>query len=120
MRPRMISVLRACSCSARLRASAGVRPVFSNQDARRLAPPAMGSSRPYVATYGRLLPIAGGARRLASWFENTGRTPAEARSLAEQLHARKTEIMRGLIADGRVQARPGVHRLLDELERSEE
>jgi HAD superfamily hydrolase (TIGR01509 family) len=69
-----------------------------------------------VATYGRLLHIVGGARRLASWFENTGRTPAEARSLAEQLHTRKTEIMRGLIADGRVQARPGVHRLLDELE----
>lgn len=69
-----------------------------------------------VTTYGGLLPIAGGARRLASWFESTGRTPVEARRLAEGLHARKTEIMRDLIADGRVQARPGVHRLLDELD----
>jgi HAD superfamily hydrolase (TIGR01509 family) len=34
------------------------------------------------------------------------------------MHARKTEIMRGLIEDGRVQARPGAHRLLDELDAS--
>lgn len=69
-----------------------------------------------VTTYGGLLPIAGGARRLTSWLESTGRTPAEARNLADRLHARKTEIMRDLIADGRIQARPGVHRLLDELD----
>ncbi len=69
-----------------------------------------------VTTYGRLLAVTGGARRLASWFESTGRTPSEARRLAEQLHARKTQIMRELIEDGRVQARPGVHRLIDELE----
>lgn len=69
-----------------------------------------------VTTYGRLLAITGGARRLASWFESSGRTPDEARRLAEKLHARKTELMRDLIEDGRVQARPGVHRLLGELE----
>jgi HAD superfamily hydrolase (TIGR01509 family) len=69
-----------------------------------------------VTTYGRLLAITGGARRLASWFESSGRVPDEARRLAEKLHARKTELMRDLIEDGRVQARPGVHRLLGELE----
>ncbi|WUJ70282.1 HAD-IA family hydrolase [Kribbella soli] len=69
-----------------------------------------------VPTYGRLLAITGGARRLASWFESSGRTPDEARRLAEKLHARKTELMRDLIEDGRVLARPGVHRLLGELE----
>ena len=69
-----------------------------------------------VTTYGRLLHVAGGAKRLAFWFENTGRSPVEAWRLAERLHVRKTEIMRGLIEDGRVQARPGVHRLLDELD----
>ncbi|TCC62302.1 HAD family hydrolase [Kribbella pittospori] len=69
-----------------------------------------------IATYGRLLRITGGARRLASWFEQTGRSPDDARQLAERLHARKTAIMRDLIEDGKVQARPGVHRLLDELE----
>jgi HAD superfamily hydrolase (TIGR01509 family) len=72
-----------------------------------------------VPTYGRLLAITGGARRLASWFESTGRTADEARRLAEKLHTRKTELMRELIEDGRIQARPGVHRLLDELEAAE-
>ena len=57
-----------------------------------------------------------GRRRLAFWFENAGRHAAEARRLAERLHARKTAIMRDLIAAGQVQARPGVHRLLDELD----
>jgi HAD superfamily hydrolase (TIGR01509 family) len=71
-----------------------------------------------VTTYGRLLHVAGGAKCLAFWFENTGRSPLEAWRLAERLHARKTEIMRGLIEDGRVQARPGAHRLLDELDAS--
>ncbi|WP_406052350.1 HAD family hydrolase [Kribbella sp. NBC_00889] len=69
-----------------------------------------------IATYGRLLRITGGARRLAVWFEQTGRSSEDARRLAERLHARKTAIMRDLIEDGKVQARPGVHRLLDELE----
>jgi HAD superfamily hydrolase (TIGR01509 family) len=71
-----------------------------------------------VATYGSLLPIAGGARRLAFWFQDKGRNPIEAWRLAERLHASKTEIMRGLVEDGRVQARPGVHQLLDELDAS--
>ena len=69
-----------------------------------------------VDTYGRLVKITGGARRLAHWFEQNGRAPAEARELAETLHARKTQIMRRLIADGRVHARPGARELIDELE----
>ncbi|MFI6830163.1 HAD family hydrolase [Kribbella sp. NPDC050241] len=69
-----------------------------------------------IATYGRLLRITGGARRLAVWFEQAGRSSEDARRLAERLHARKTAIMRDLIEDGKVQARPGVHRLLDDLE----
>ena len=69
-----------------------------------------------VDTYGQLLRIAGGAKRLAFWFENAGRSAGESRRLAERLHLRKTEIMRDLIADGQVQARPGVYRLLDEFE----
>jgi HAD superfamily hydrolase (TIGR01509 family) len=69
-----------------------------------------------VTTYGLLLPIAGGAKRLAFWLENTGRSPLEAWRLAERLHKSKTEIMRGLVEDGRVKARPGAHQLLDELD----
>jgi HAD superfamily hydrolase (TIGR01509 family) len=71
-----------------------------------------------VDTYGRLVKITGGARRLASWFEENGRSPDEAADLAQQLHKRKTQIMRRLIADGRVQARPGAHQLIAELEAS--
>lgn len=69
-----------------------------------------------VPTYGRLLRIAGGAKRMAVWFERSGRSPAEARELAERLHKRKTMIMRRLVEEGRVQARPGARQLVDELE----
>jgi HAD superfamily hydrolase (TIGR01509 family) len=69
-----------------------------------------------VATYGRLLEVAGGAERLAFWFQSTGRPADEACELAQRLHKRKTEIMRRLVDQGRVQARPGAHRLVDELE----
>jgi HAD superfamily hydrolase (TIGR01509 family) len=68
-----------------------------------------------VATYGRLLKIAGGAKRLAFWFENTGRSPDEAAELAQRVHQRKTHVMRRMVETGRVQARPGAHRLIDEL-----
>jgi HAD superfamily hydrolase (TIGR01509 family) len=71
-----------------------------------------------VETYGRLLKITGGARRLAFWFESNGRSPAEAAVLAQRLHKRKTQIMCRLVADGRVLARPGATQLIDELEAS--
>lgn len=69
-----------------------------------------------VPTYGRLLDVTGGARRLAFWFEQTGRPPLVARHLAGRLHQRKTQIMQRLVEDGQVHARPGVHRLIDALE----
>lgn len=71
-----------------------------------------------VPTYGQLLHVTGGARRLAFWFEQASRSPLEAWELAEKLHRRKTQIMMRLVEDGQVQARPGVHQLLDELEAS--
>ncbi|MDP3969835.1 MAG: HAD-IA family hydrolase [Nocardioides sp.] len=69
-----------------------------------------------VPTYGRLLRTSGGDRRLAAWFEETGASPEDARELAARLHRRKTEIMRQVVEDGRVQARPGVVQLLDKLD----
>lgn len=69
-----------------------------------------------VGTYGALLRVTGGGRRLTHWFEGQGRTPEQARELAIPLHRRKTEIMRGLVESGRISARPGVLRLLDELD----
>lgn len=69
-----------------------------------------------VATYGRLLEVTGGERRLAYWFEQTGRSRSQAEEIAEELHRRKTRIMRRLVEEGQVQARPGVRRLIDDLE----
>ncbi len=71
-----------------------------------------------VGTYGALLRITGGGRRLTHWFESQGRTPGQARELATALHRRKTEIMRDLVESGRISARPGVLRLLDELDQA--
>ncbi|WP_163689134.1 HAD family hydrolase [Mycolicibacterium gadium] len=68
-----------------------------------------------IDTYGQLLEITGGARRLAFWLQNRGRSRAEASQLAERLHKRKTQIMRRLVADGRVGARPGARELIDSL-----
>ena len=68
-----------------------------------------------VTTYGRLLRVTGGARRLAVWFAGNGASRDEARALGRRLHRRKTEIMRGLVEDGQIQARPGVKRLIEEL-----
>lgn len=68
-----------------------------------------------VDTYGELLRITGGGRRIAHWFEQQGRTPEEARALAGQLHPRKTGLMRDLIAEGRIAARPGVAELIESL-----
>lgn len=69
-----------------------------------------------VATYGRLLQVTGGRRRLAAWFRERGAPAERAAALATRLHRRKTAILTGLIADGRITARPGVVQLLDELE----
>lgn len=67
-------------------------------------------------TYGRLLQVTGGAARLGFWFEQAGVPAEEACELAGRIHQRKTEIMRQLVTDGGVRARPGVERLLDELD----
>lgn len=66
-----------------------------------------------VGTYGELLAIAGGARRLAHWFESRGRSAGEAQELAGRVHARKTALMAGMVAAGEVRARPGAVALTD-------
>ncbi|WP_336081536.1 HAD-IA family hydrolase [Nocardia sp. SSK8] len=68
-----------------------------------------------VETYGRLLAITGGAHRLAHWFENTGRTPAESWDLAQRLHRRKTALMRDMVSEGRIRPRPGALELIERL-----
>ena len=66
-------------------------------------------------TYGALLAVTGGQRRLRAWFTERGMPAAEQETLVGPLHARKTELFLELIGDGRVPARPGARRLVDEL-----
>jgi HAD superfamily hydrolase (TIGR01509 family) len=65
--------------------------------------------------YGQLLAIAGGRDRLRHYLMGQGYTEDAADAVATRLHARKTEIMRAMVIEGRVPARPGAARLLDEL-----
>ncbi|MDP9389774.1 MAG: HAD-IA family hydrolase [Actinomycetota bacterium] len=65
--------------------------------------------------YGELLRVTGGRRRIARYLESQGVGDAERDELAAALHERKTAIMTELIEAGRVEARPGVMRLLADL-----
>ncbi|MEO6121921.1 MAG: HAD-IA family hydrolase [Acidimicrobiales bacterium] len=66
-------------------------------------------------TYGELLAVTGGRRRIDGWLARRGMAEADRAALAPALHLRKTAIFNDLIADGLVPARPGVGRLLAEL-----
>lgn len=73
---------------------------------------------PYIwdeATYGRLLAITGGQRRLSTYLTERGHAADEADRLAAALHQHKTERFRHLCEQGRIPARPGVVELLDDL-----
>lgn len=66
-------------------------------------------------TYGRLLDVTGGQRRLHAYLAGQGVAAADRDELVPRLHARKTELFLSLAAAGEVPARPGTLRLLDEL-----
>ncbi len=68
-----------------------------------------------VEEYGRLLAITGGRRRLEHYLRDHGHEPAEAESLAADLHRDKTERFTALVRSGAVSARPGVRELVAEL-----
>ncbi|MBO0819237.1 MAG: HAD-IA family hydrolase [Nocardiopsaceae bacterium] len=68
-----------------------------------------------VPTYGRLLAITGGRRRIAAFLRERGHDDSEAADLAARLHQDKTSRMRDFILNGLIGPRPGVTRLLDEL-----
>ncbi|MGH9158228.1 MAG: HAD-IA family hydrolase [Acidimicrobiales bacterium] len=67
------------------------------------------------ATYGELLAVTGGQRRIDGWLARRGMAEAERAALAPALHARKTAIFNGLVEAGKVPARPGVVRLVGQL-----
>lgn len=65
--------------------------------------------------YGDLLRVTGGQRRLHRYLSDQGMGEEERDRLVPELHARKTAILSELVDAGRVEVRPGVRRLLDEL-----
>ena len=66
-------------------------------------------------TYGRLLAVTGGERRLHAYLASRGVDAAERERLVPQLHRRKTELFLALVVAGEIPARPGALRLLDGL-----
>jgi HAD superfamily hydrolase (TIGR01509 family) len=70
-----------------------------------------------VPTYGALLEVTGGRERLLHDMQSRAdapRAPAEREALARDLHRRKNAYYAEIIAQGRIAARPGVRRLMDE------
>jgi HAD superfamily hydrolase (TIGR01509 family) len=67
------------------------------------------------ATYGRLLHVTGGQRRIDRYLADQGVDEEERAELAPALHVRKTELLKELVDDGAIEVRPGVERLLGEL-----
>lgn len=70
-----------------------------------------------VRTYGSLLRVTGGYERLL--YDMEGRTTApssasERESLARAVHQRKNQLYGEMLASGKLSARPGVCRLMDE------
>ena len=65
--------------------------------------------------YGELLRITGGQNRLHGYLRDQGMPDEERDELVPALHKRKTEILSELVEEGRIEVRPGVSRLLEEL-----
>lgn len=65
--------------------------------------------------YGLLLRTTGGQHRIDGYLADRGVGEQERATLAPALHARKTEILTGLIEDGRIRARAGAVRLVNEV-----
>lgn len=68
-----------------------------------------------VAEYGRLLAITGGRRRIAADLRARGLGDHEADELATRVHRTKTELFRQRVADGAIDARPGLSELVADL-----
>ena len=69
--------------------------------------------------YGELLSITGGQRRLHHYLEEQGVDEEERERLVPDLHARKSEIFKELVRDGKLDVRPGAIRLLNELQQAD-
>lgn len=88
----------------------GHRPAFNEAFAEAALP-----YRWSEGAYADLVAIPGGRRRIREFLVGQGHPADEADTMAGRLHGRKTEIFTELATAGRIPARPGVARLLDEL-----
>jgi len=66
-------------------------------------------------TYGGLLRVTGGQRRLHHYLREQGMDEGERERLVPKLHERKSEIFKELVSEGALDVRPGVARLLAEV-----
>lgn len=71
--------------------------------------------------YGELLAVAGGRERIYHYFteDRSDPPPKDPEELAKELHEAKVEELEALIREGELEPRPGVARLMDELDREE-
>ncbi len=67
-------------------------------------------------TYAELLRVTGGQRRLHHYLEGQGMGSDERDRLVPELHARKSEIFKELVEEGKLDLRPGAARLLCEVQ----
>jgi HAD superfamily hydrolase (TIGR01509 family) len=70
-----------------------------------------------VSLYGELLHVTGGRERLLRFMQGRADVPASGAgrdALARELHRRKNDAYAALVAQGGLEARPGVRRLMDE------
>ena len=65
--------------------------------------------------YGRLLRVTGGQRRIDTYLAEQGVPEDERQRLAPALHRHKTDLLKAMVAEGKLALRPGVARLLEEL-----
>ena len=68
-----------------------------------------------ATTYGDLLEVTGGRRRLFAYLSSCGYSSSTAESLAAELQEIKTTRFRQMAANGDIPLRPGVRRLIDRL-----
>ena len=66
-------------------------------------------------TYGELLHVTGGQRRIDGYLAEQGVSEPVRAELVPALHARKTELLEELVEQGVIEVRPGAQRLLGEL-----
>jgi pyruvate dehydrogenase E2 component (dihydrolipoamide acetyltransferase) len=69
-----------------------------------------------VPLYGRLLRVGGGKERMRHFFEETGwpEAASDRDAFIKELHKRKTDLYMEIVESGKLPARPGVVRLVDE------